>query len=312
MIVYLIVAKSNAEHKDVVEFKTDFVSDLQKSSFKENFVRMPKDNAESLLSFTFCFRIKLYSIIVQCLFQEEKDGFGFKFYTENYGFLTLHKAWIMFEYEERLVPLKWYHVCVSYDSGHILLVMNNKKLLDKESSELKNLRDTKLTLSNGFKLGLCNDKESDLDPLRSITRGLLTDFNMWSQSFSESNLLDFTKKCLPLSVIPNVINWDNLHKARKGKNVVNLNLGINDVCGKNSSKDADKTIVVIPVKKTYEASKRLCQSLGGNFPMFENDQDIDSWNEAISLESRHDADTGKNVMNHTCANQFWVPIIQNG
>ena len=271
VIVHLIVANSNAAHKDVVEFKTDFVSDLQKSSFKENFVRMPKDNADSLLSFTFCFRIKLYSIIVQCLFQEEEDGFGFRFYSEKYGFLALHKAWIMFEYKEHLVPLKWYHVCVSYDSGHIKLVMNDKTLLNKTSSELKNLKDAKLTLSNGFKLGLCNDNEADLDPLRSITRGLLSDFNMWSKSFSASSLLQFTKNCSPLSDIPDVINWDNLKKATKGDNVENVRLGINDVCGKKSSQDAEKTIVVIPVKKTYEAAKRLCQSLGGNFPMIHRD-----------------------------------------
>ena len=134
VIVSLIVGKSKAVQKDVVEFKTDFVSDLQKSSFKENFVRIPKDDAHSLSSFTFCFRIKLYSIIVQCLFQEKDEGFGFKFYSEKYGFLTLHKAWIMFEYKEHLVPLKWYHVCVSYDSGHIGLVMNDKTLLNKTSS----------------------------------------------------------------------------------------------------------------------------------------------------------------------------------
>ena len=92
--VSLMVGKCDAEHKDVVEFKTDFVSDIQKSSFKENFVLIPPENPDSLVSFTFCFRIKLYSMIVQCLFLE--DGFGFQFYSEKYGFLTLHNAWIMF------------------------------------------------------------------------------------------------------------------------------------------------------------------------------------------------------------------------
>ena len=93
-IVSLFIGNIHAEVKEVAEFKTNFVSDVQQSSFKQNFIRMSTNNIGTLRSFTYCFRVKLSSIIVQCLFQQDyQEDFGFKFYTENYGFVTLHKAW---------------------------------------------------------------------------------------------------------------------------------------------------------------------------------------------------------------------------
>ena len=129
VIVLMIVEKVNAKPYDKIEFKTNFASDLKMSSFKENYIDLSVNNVNPILSFNYCFRIKFSSIIGQCLF-EIKD-FGFIFKTENYGFLLLHDAWILFEYGEKLAPLKWYHVCVSHDSGHLLLVMNDKALINK-------------------------------------------------------------------------------------------------------------------------------------------------------------------------------------
>ena len=54
--------------------------------------------------------------------------------------------------------------------------------------------------------------------------------------------------------------------------------------------------MVIPYKQNYESAKQVCKSIGGTFPMFENDQDIESWNETIRLQNRYDSDNNKNVM----------------
>ena len=222
-----VAGENTVETKDVVRFTTKLVSDPQRSSFKENFIHMPIYNDSAIFSFTFCFRIKPTSTITQCLFEQDDLGLGFKFDTEEYGFLILHKAFIMFEYQESLDPLKWYHVCLSYDSGHILLIINDKTWIDKEYSALKQLNDPELILSDRLTLGLCN--VDSLDPLRVITKGLLTDFNMWSRSFSETTLSGFTKKCLPLSNEPDVVNWKILSEATKGRNIEVLSYVINDV-----------------------------------------------------------------------------------
>ena len=63
--------------------------------------------------------------------------------------------------------------------------------MDKESFALKQLNNPELILDNPMTIGLCN--ADSLDPLRSITKGILTDFNMWSKSFPPTNLLEFTK-----------------------------------------------------------------------------------------------------------------------
>ena len=308
-ISVLFIGGNHADLREAVRFETEFISDPQKSSFKENFIRIPINDTGPLSAFTFCFRVKLSTTITQCLFQQ--DGFGFKFDTEDYGFLTLHNAWIMFDYKERLDPMKWYHVCMSYDSAHILLIINDKILLNEESCDLMRLKEPTLVLSDQLTLGFCIGDHGIVDPLGAITRGVMTDFNLWSQSFSKETLLGFTKNCLPLSDSPDVINWSNLKTATKGDNAEILTLGLNDVCGKKYSKDTTKTHVVIPIRKTYESAKKLCKGLGGEFPMFRNALDIESWNETFQSEKRYDGpDKNRNI--HTCGHALWAPIRQNG
>ena len=125
----------NAETKEGIDFVTDFNSNPKESTFKENYLHLPVTNGNSIQSFTFCFRVKLYTIIMQCVF--DNSEFGFKFQTDAMGFLLLHKAWIMFEMKEPLLPLKWYHVCTSYDAGHIVIIMNEHVLKDEHNSDLK-------------------------------------------------------------------------------------------------------------------------------------------------------------------------------
>ena len=308
-ITYMLLHEVKAENKEVVEFETDFVPDPQTSSFKENFIQMSANRDASMKSFTYCFRIKLLSTIEQCLFYE--NSFGFKSQNENFGFVVLHGAWITFEYDKPLAPLKWYHVCMSYNSGHILLVMNNKTLINKESSDLKSLGETELVLNDGLTLGICKDlNKGSPNPLEIITRGSLTDFDMWSTSFKEKDLLHFTEDCTAFSTEPDVISWKDLENARKGGNVKILQLGISEVCKKKNSHSTHKTLVAIPIKMTYDLSKNLCSSLGGNFPIFRDEKDVMSLNQTIAFKSRYDTDGRIDLVRNACENKFWAPIRQ--
>ena len=308
-ITYMPLHEVKAENKEVVQFETDFVPDPQTSSFKESFIHMSTNREASIKSFTYCFRMKLLSTIEQCLFYE--NGLGFKSQNENFGFIVLHNAWITFEYDKPLAPLKWYHVCMSYDSGHILLVMNNATLINKESSDLKSLAQSELVLNDGLTLGICKDlNKGSPNPLEIITRGSLTDFNMWSTSFKEKDLLHFTEDCTVFSTEPDVISWKDLENARKGGNVKILQLGISEVCKKKNSYRTHKTLLAIPIKMTYDLSKNLCSSLGGNFPIFRDEKDIISWNRTITVKSRYDTDSRVDLVRNACEYKFWAPIRQ--
>ena len=127
----------NAETKEGIDFVTDFNSNPKESTFKESYLKLPVTNGGSIQSFTFCFRVKLHTIIKQCIF--DNTEFGFNFQNDVYGFLLLHKAWIMFQFKEPLLPLKWYHVCTSYNAGHIVIIMNEHVLKDEHNSDLKGI-----------------------------------------------------------------------------------------------------------------------------------------------------------------------------
>ena len=125
----------DGETIEAIEFVTDFNSNPKDFKFKENYFNLPVTNGGSIQSFTFCLRVKLYTIIMQCIFHN--SVFGIEFHNDVYGFLFLHKAYIMFQFKESLVPLKWYHVCVSYNEGHIVIIMNEHVLKDEHNSDLK-------------------------------------------------------------------------------------------------------------------------------------------------------------------------------
>ena len=306
-IKIMLLQEAHAIPSQGVDFVTDFISDPKVSSYKENYINLSVKSQLPMTTFTYCFRIKLYSIIMQCLFEESK--IGFKFQTKSYGFVTFHEAWIMFEYKQPLVPMKWYHICMSYVSGHILLVMNNQTLIDEKP--IKQLENLKVTMNPVFTLGLCKDSEYKDYPLKGITRGRVADFNFWSVTFSKNTLLDFTNKCMPIVDEADIINWDGIEKAARGNNAKIIQLQKQDLCGTKRDADQDKSIVVLPFLQTYHSAKRLCNNLGGKLPLASRLEDVENWNDTISLVNRFDKEEN-NVMDGICRNTFWVPIVQGG
>ena len=292
-----------------VDFITGFISNPALSSYKENYIRLPvSTGVGTIQSFTYCFRIKLHSLILHCVFHDSK--ISFKLQTESYGFILLHNAWILFNFKEALEPLKWYHICMSYDSGHITLIMNNDILLDEESSDLKQLNEPSFAMKSDFTLGLCLKSSYAKDPLKSITRSTIADFNMWSTSFSKESMLAFTTNCVRFSEGADVISWKNFETATLGENAKNIQLQIQDICGTKGELSEEKSLIIRPVGEPYESAKQVCTKLGGIFPQVENREDIKKLNESISLERGY-AKTEINVTS-VCGNQFWMPIRQNG
>ena len=162
-----------------------------------------------------------------------------------------------------------------------------------------------------FTLGLCIESYDDLkDPLKAITRAIVADFNIWSTSFSETELLSFTMKCSPLSTEADVVNWKNIETSTFGNNAKKVQLHSHELCGTKGEADEATSIIILPIHKPYEAAKEICTKLGGNFPLVENIDDTRNLNITLSLGNRYD-EGGNNVLD-ICSNRFWMPIRQNG
>ena len=291
-----------------IDFTTDYKSDPLTSKYKLNYIKVEINNPnEPTNAITFCFRIKPYSTIAQCVFKD--SGIAFKYVSEKYGFLLFNGVWIMFQFKKDIVPLKWYHVCVSYDNGYVVMILNGDTLINEGFDSFKNVSTTNISFNHTFTLGFC--KENSYGPSEAITRGMITDFNMWPKTVSAEDMTQFTNDCLYSikdETTQPIILWKNLSILEQGTMAVDKTISLKEICGTNDNR---KTSIILPIPDSYKNCKKMCQKLGGNLPVIRSFDDLNNINETISEENRNDKD-GKDRLENQCSMELWMPIIQNG
>ena len=72
-----------------------------------------------------------------------------------------------------------------------------------------------MLLDSWLSVGL---SERNFDPLKAILRGIITDFNMWSTSYTNDELLSFTTKCNSFSTNGDIMAWNSVGISVKGEN----------------------------------------------------------------------------------------------
>ena len=302
-------AKTDTQPKYAIDFNTNFNFDPNLSTFKENYITLKiPDHLQQVEALTFCFRIKYYSTISSCLFSQ---NIQFDFVEKTAGFISFHrKSYIMYQLKEALVPLKWYHICASYKNCHFMMVVNNENVENQTFSDTDCQNTANITLQPTLRVGRCSGDSFIFpdNPMRSITRGTLTDLNVWSKMLTIEEMKRFTKTCEDMASKPDLISWNNLNVLKIGLNAKQINLSANDVCSYN---DEEKTSVIFiwPHQQIYSKSKLTCELLGGAFPLPQNDTQLQTLEYSFLNNSRFDSNDNDIVKYH-CNNDFWMPIIQ--
>ena len=159
-IVLILIGTSKYIYADslsniiAVDFKTNLESDPETSKYRMNYVTVAANNTQSpTKEITFCFRIKPLTTIKQCIFYEY--GILLSFISEKYGFLLIKTTWIMFQFKEHILPLKWYHVCLSYNDGHVIMRMGGDVLVDKTFDSFTELGENSIHVTDTFTFGDC-------------------------------------------------------------------------------------------------------------------------------------------------------------
>ena len=209
---------SDKSTKTDVDFQTNFISDPSISTFKENFIKLKiLEHDQEFESLTFCFRVQFSTNIQHCLFGQ---NIFFSFVEKNYGFLHFHKGmYVMYELNENVVPFKWYHICASYAQHHIRMVVNNYVAINEANQQLKSPNISNITLQANLDIGYCSESIFANEPLIGITRGILTDFNIWSKALTAKEMEKFTKDCKLPMYAPDLFIW-NQNQAQR---IINTN-----------------------------------------------------------------------------------------
>ena len=291
-----------------IKFPTDYKSDPVASQWMENYITFATTNVnEPTKQISICLRVIPYSTIQQCLFYD--NGISLVFTTEKYGFLLINTNWIMFKFHRDLVPLRWYQFCVSYDDGYIVIMMNGNTLIDETFDSFKDVAVKDISFNDTFSIGLCI--RDNYGPLEAITRGKITDLNIWFSSISKNDMHKFTTDCfykISGDALKPVLTWKDYEVVKQGSMAQNTTERVTEVCG---MKDDHKVSLILPIKQPYQPCKQSCERLGGNLPLPQGMDDIGNITEGISWKNRKD-ENHESRIDKQCGNEIWMPIIQAG
>ena len=252
-----------------ISFNTDLSSDPQKSTFRENYLKISVNSKNELFAnITYCFRWQLKNWLPQCLFREVSIGFFLSNPQGRFGFIFINGLEFMFKLRHDMTPYLWYNVCVAHASSRnvIKIFVNGENIMVKTLDAMSNIETKEIRINSNMILGNCRELLSD-DPHKKIARVKLQDFNMWSTFLPDEDMLEFTGLCKnPKNTSkkniaePQLVNWKVLNVLMLGKSTIENGYITNDVlCGKMMS----KVVLMMPIMKSYERAKTSCETFGG-------------------------------------------------
>ena len=289
----------------IFKFDTDLNHNEYTSTFKENYVDLSYVSY-STYSFTYCFRFEILSMNYQCLFYEKLPDIKFNFPEPhlNYGFVHFRGRAVIFQLPRglELLPRVWYHVCVSHQTK------NKEQMAIKAYFDGINIIDTlvevdttqPITFGGTWRVGFCKEylAHKHLSPLSTILRGALSDFNVWSKTLTDNEMIMFTKTCTRPGgggvPAPDIINWETVAHTM-GSNAVEETLPW--VCS-----DHETATVVFDQNTLFDKAMLWCQHLGGFVPLPKTPNEVDTLSVLLGNAIRGTRSEG--------CEHFWMPVIQ--
>ena len=306
--------------------------DSENDTIKENFVDIQiKEGYEPLENLSYCFRINLRDLFVQCVFSEDDLQFIFMDESSLCGFLYYHGIYYMFKFPENLhhvAPEEWHHVCVSYqtifrqkEKAEIRMYLDGIKITHKIIDTPPNI-DTRFQVGRSWRIGYCK-KDHLINNVR-YTRGNITDFNVWSTALSDDEMKSFTTSWKLEQMLdfktrsPDIINWRKMKIVKQGRMIDTFIMKPSKNCMKdllsqngerldhnNDSQcktDQNEMILTFAKRLTFHEIALTCQQLGGELFLPKQMEDIDTM---LSM-ARWDNQTSQ-----TCPS-IWLPIFEVG
>ena len=305
------VTSAENDKLSAISFETNYASDLYLSTYKENYISIKISTSDvEIKSLSYCFRAKLYTILRQCIFS---GNILFEFRTRNYGYVYFQPGlFIMYQLKENLVPLKWYHFCISYNQCHFKMMVNGEIIEDQNLATLGCANNSTILLPSSLQVGSCvgfdsYSKSHSAGPLSSLTRGALADFNMWSGALSTEQMKNFTLSCNDIDINPTIINWNERSVMTVGSSAKFRSFMKSEVCygGQYVEK---KSVLVLPHKETYKKAKKTCELLGGKLPLPASLLELQHLKSLFANNDHHQINMTH--IRNLCQKRFWMPIIQ--
>lgn len=311
--------------KPVLRDSTDSNDNMKDENFVDIVI---EEEFEPLQNLSYCFRINLRDLFVQCVFSEKDIQYIFIDESTRCGFLYFHGIYYMFKFPDNIhhvAPEEWHHVCVSYQTmfqqkkkARIKMYLDGIRITEKIIDTPPKI-DTRFHLGSQWTLGFC--KKDQLTNHVRYTRGNITDFNVWSKALSDVEMKSFTsswslKERLGYDIAPpDIIDWKAMKIIKKGQKVHTFLLKNSEKCAKNiaaqderglndpnCNTEQDEITLTFSQRSTFHEIALICQQLGGELFLPKGIKDIESMLSMAGWTNR----------THQTCPSIWLPIFETG
>ena len=223
---------------------------------------------------------------------------------DHVGFFLLNTKWFIFPVPKRPLPFAYNHVCFSHNETHYY-VASEGKLWYNSSFPTNDLPLIKMTTKI---------KEIEFGPgpkPKSNTwhfTGKISEFNMFSNTFTEDELITLTKSCSRVEKGIKVFDWSEILTS----DIITPQDVDIPVKVKNKeyfcSRNEEFALAMIPFPMTAEYANTVCKAWGGYIFLPESLEDLQIMKNLID-------NGGQLLRNYTydkdlCKDSVWLPIYK--
>ena len=252
---------------------------------------------------SFC--IRFYSTITRSsrIFTSNKQfALTIKFQS-HLGFILLNEKWHIFSVLNQPPPFSYQHLCFTHNETHYFVACEGmlwfKSQFDLESLPLiKNeTRIDKIVFGPGF------------NPNMFYFNGKVSDLNIFSNYFTEYELINLTKSCSRINKGKKLFDWAEIQKydfiIPQDLNIEIIEK-INDYfCSAKNS----LTLGMFPFPMEVERANTVCKAWSGNIFLPESSNDLEQMEYIVT-------NGGESLKNYTyskymCKSTVWLPLYKS-
>ena len=279
---------------------------------------LPKEGVKVIVDKTifiksFCIRYYVPYMSVQTIFFSNDNQLAFAVnYEENFGFFLINGKWQIFSTKYQPVPFVFEHVCITHNDSYYIVAgegsvwfqspfsQADKPVIKKSS----NIKEIHFGPNSPAFTGVSN----------AYFRGKVSELNIFSNSFSEEELIAITGSCAKIENGTKVFDWSAVQKSDivipdNLVNYVKVKIDVHDdICSRKKSKKID----IIPFPTNMEVANRVCNAWGAKIFMPETEDDLKEMSHFKNLGGPGSVLTNYTTADEYCKDSVWLPLYKLG
>ena len=257
---------------------------------------------KSLKIRSFCARINFSRVSGNQLafFSKSKsNNFSVLFkHNANYGFIALNSIRNYFDILEKPTPFTFQHFCFSHNVTNYL-VASEGKIWHSHKFEQSDIETVDaLTYIKDLSFGPThNPNDARISPFV----GIISELNIFSNTFSETDLIAITGSCKKIEIGDKEFSWSEIYPSdlirSNGEIKVEVN-NVEDICSVRRTRNLE----IIPISSSLEDAIMNCQVLGLDILLPKANQFKE-----LNRRAKED-EVMENLVDNSCKKSFWLPL----